>query len=69
MPITILIEARDSLNVCFDGKAKIYLKQNISIGFLKIKVQYANYKEDVCSFGKNKTFPSKIVEEDVILFH
>jgi len=66
MPINVLAQAKDNKNICFDGRVKISLKQNISIGYLKLKVQYADLKTDDYSFGgKTKVFPSKVKEQDV----
>jgi hypothetical protein len=42
MPINVLVQNTDCKKVCFDGKVKISLKQNVSIGYLRVKISYAD---------------------------
>jgi len=68
MPINLLIQNKDQNNVCFDGKVKINLKQNITIGYLKLKIQYGDIKDDKLFGSKSKSdsnYPIKLKEEDV----
>ncbi len=64
MPINLLLQAKDEKDVCFDGRAKIFLKKNISIGYLKLKMQFSKLPEDSLFENKSKTFPYKLTEND-----
>ncbi len=73
MPIGVLINAKDSKSdSCFDGKVRVCLRQNTSIGYLNVKVKYTELT-DKLSFAKDSTtkrvFKIKEEDEDVTIFN